>query len=151
METPSRTMNAGLPLALWLVFVSGAFLRGEQSPATTPPLVNLNVTAVDIRGLPVPDLRAEDFQVLDKRQAAEDCHAAACTSQGPARDLSYSSTFSTRTSRHADSAQTKSCARSKSSNRPTTCTCTSDQRREDFRDSCRCAAGRAVRSQARSE
>jgi len=58
-------MNAGLLLALLLALVSGAFLHGEQSPVTAPPLVNLNVAAVDSQGQPVPDLRSEDFQLLD--------------------------------------------------------------------------------------
>jgi VWFA-related protein len=63
METRSKTTSAGLLLALSLAFV--APLRAEQNPAAIPPLVNLNVTAVDSQGLPVPGLRAEDFQVVD--------------------------------------------------------------------------------------
>jgi VWFA-related protein len=40
-------------------------LAGQQNSASTPPLVNLNVAAVDSHGQPVPGLRAEDFQILD--------------------------------------------------------------------------------------
>ncbi len=40
-------------------------LAAQQNPGATPPLVNLNVAAVDTSGQPVPGLRAEDFQILD--------------------------------------------------------------------------------------
>jgi VWFA-related protein len=43
----------------------GLSLAGQQNSAGTPPLVNLNVTAVDSHGQPVPGLKAEDFQILD--------------------------------------------------------------------------------------
>jgi VWFA-related protein len=46
-------------------FLIALSLAAQQNPPGTPPLVNLNVTAVDSRGQPVPGLRAEDFQVLD--------------------------------------------------------------------------------------
>jgi len=52
----AKAATVGLLLALSLA---------GQNPAATPPLVNLNVMAVDSRGQPVPGLRAEDFQVLD--------------------------------------------------------------------------------------
>jgi len=57
MKFPGSTIGTGLLLA---VSVATA-----QNAVTIPPLVNLNVTAVDSHGQPVPGLRAEDFQVLD--------------------------------------------------------------------------------------
>jgi VWFA-related protein len=53
----AKATTVGLLLALWLA--------AEQDPVTTPPLINLNVTAVDNRGQPVPGLQADDFQILD--------------------------------------------------------------------------------------
>jgi VWFA-related protein len=50
--------------ALSLSLVGAALLMGQSSPQSAP-LVNLNVTAVDSRGQPAADLRAEDFQILD--------------------------------------------------------------------------------------
>ena len=57
----------------YLAMTAGLFfclsLAGQQNPAGTPPLVNLNVAAVDSHGQPVPGLRAEDFQILDNGKA----------------------------------------------------------------------------------
>jgi VWFA-related protein len=57
MKFPGWTMTAGLLLVI--------SLAGQQNPTTAMPLFNLNVAAFDSRGQPVPDLRAEDFQILD--------------------------------------------------------------------------------------
>ena len=51
-------------LALSLFIIGAVLLIGQSNPESAP-LVNLNVTAVDGQGRPVPDLRAEDFQILD--------------------------------------------------------------------------------------
>jgi len=51
-------LAAGLPRGVLLVFLLAPLLAGQ-------PLVNLNVIAVDRQGQPVPNLRAEDFQILD--------------------------------------------------------------------------------------
>ena len=52
-----------LRIALPAGFLVALSLAGENPQ--NPPLVNLNVTAVDGRGQPVTDLTAEDFQILD--------------------------------------------------------------------------------------
>jgi VWFA-related protein len=54
--------RASSPATVGLLF---ALSLAGQNSAATPPLVSLNVMAVDSRGQPVPGLRAEDFQVLD--------------------------------------------------------------------------------------
>ncbi len=53
-----------LRTAASVAIAAAALLAAPPPPETAPP-VNLNVTAVDSQGVPVADLRAEDFQVLD--------------------------------------------------------------------------------------
>jgi len=53
-------LRTAVPVAI----VAAALLTAQSIPESPAP-VNLNVTAVDSQGLPVADLRAEDFQVLD--------------------------------------------------------------------------------------
>jgi VWFA-related protein len=65
MKLPRKTPAAQWLPAFSLVVIGVALLAGKQTPDSTAPLVNLNVTAVDSHGQPVADLRAEDFRIFD--------------------------------------------------------------------------------------
>ena len=54
-------LKAGFVVAL----TAGALLVAKQIPQTSPPMVTLNLSAVDSAGRPIQDLRAEDIQVVD--------------------------------------------------------------------------------------
>src|ERR1700734_1472410 len=65
MKLPTKTPAAQWLPAFSLAVIGVALLAGKQTPDSTAPLVNLNVTAVDSHGQPVADLRAEDFRIFD--------------------------------------------------------------------------------------
>jgi len=56
-------------IGLALAFTATVLLVAKQSPPTQPPMVTLNLSAVDSQGQPVQDLRAEDIQVIDNGKA----------------------------------------------------------------------------------